>query len=44
MQDKTIMIKIGKELKDKILKKAKQRGLTMSTYIKMIITEDLKDE
>lgn len=35
----TIVIKIGKELKDKLKEEAGKRGMTLSSYLKSIIAE-----
>lgn len=35
----TIIVKVPKEIKEKIMKKAKEKNLTISAYIRMIFTE-----
>ena len=35
----TIIVKIPKELKEKIVKKAKEKNLNISSYVRLIFTE-----
>lgn len=44
MREKTIIFKLNEDLKNKIFKRAKEYGLTMSSYIKMLIMKDLDNE
>lgn len=43
-KDKDILIRVGKDLKEKITQKAKNKGLSVSSYIRMLIINDLENE
>ena len=42
-KDKDILIRVGEELKDKITQKAKAQGLSLSSYIRMLIVKALDE-
>ena len=42
-KDKDILIRVGEDLKEKITQKAKVKGLSVSSYIRMLIINDLDD-
>lgn len=37
MKKETVIFTMSKELKDKLMKEAKEKGLSMSSYIRMIL-------
>lgn len=41
IKEKDIVIRVTKEFKDLIVKKAKEKGISTSSYIRMIILEKL---
>lgn len=42
IKEKDILIRVDKELKDKAILKAKSLGISLSSYIRMILIEKLK--
>ena len=42
-KDKDILIRVGEDLKEKITLKAKSKGLSLSSFIRMLIIKDLGD-
>ena len=42
-KDKDILIRVGGELKDKVTQKSKIKGLSVSSYIRMLIINDLEN-
>lgn len=43
MQKENVMVKMEEELKEKMRQRAKEKGLNMSGYIKLLITTDLEN-
>lgn len=41
VKEKDILIRVTKELKDKLSKKASSMGLSISAYVRMIILKEL---
>lgn len=41
IKEKDILIRVDKELKEKIREKAKSLGLSLSSYIRLIIIKDI---
>lgn len=44
IKDKDILIRISKELKEKVQVKAKEIGLSVSAYIRVLLIEKLKEQ
>lgn len=44
IKEKDILIRVDEELKKKVTDKAKKLGLSLSSYVRMLITKDLNDE
>ena len=42
-KDKDILIRVGEDLKEKATLKAKSKGLSLSSFIRMLIMKDLED-
>ena len=42
MQKENVMVKMDGELKERMRERAKEKGLNMSGYIKLLITSDLE--
>jgi predicted DNA binding CopG/RHH family protein len=42
IKEKDILIRVDKELKEKVKQKAKLFGLSVSAYIRMVLIKDLK--
>ena len=43
-KEKDILIRVTEELKEKIYKKSKKQGLSISSYVRMLIIKDLNNE
>jgi antitoxin component of RelBE/YafQ-DinJ toxin-antitoxin module len=44
IKEKDILIRIDSELKEKLKQKAKSLGLSLSSYIRLTLIKELKDE
>ena len=44
IKEKDILIRVGPVLKEEIRKKAESLGLSMSGYLRMLATKDLKNQ
>lgn len=44
IKEKDILIRVDSELKQKLQQKAKSLGLSLSSYIRLILIRELKDE
>lgn len=42
-KEKDILIRVDEELKNKVTEKAKKQGLSVSSYVRMLIAKDLND-
>ena len=44
IKEKDILIRVDSELKEKVQQKAKSLGLSLSSYIRLTLIKELKDE
>jgi antitoxin component of RelBE/YafQ-DinJ toxin-antitoxin module len=44
IKEKDILIRVDEELKKNITEKAKSKGLSLSSYVRMLIVKDLQDD
>jgi antitoxin component of RelBE/YafQ-DinJ toxin-antitoxin module len=44
IKEKDILVRVDEELKKKATEKAKKQGLSLSSYVRMLITKDLNNE
>lgn len=44
IKEKDILIRVGEDLKKKATEKAKSKGLSLSSYVRMLIIKALEDE
>lgn len=44
IKEKDILIRVDPELKEKLQQKAKSLGLSLSSYIRLTLIKELKDE
>lgn len=44
IKDKDILIRVGSELKEKLKRKAKLLGLSLSSYVRTILVKEVNNE